>query len=65
MMIMHMSCHTDVSTADYYGLHTQWKLHYCVMDMRRQCPIAPLFRGDLAHVQKMCTRLSLSATLRT
>ena len=46
-------------TADYYSLHTQRKLHHCVTDVRRQYPIAPLFRGDLTHAQTMCTRLSL------
>ena len=60
MMIMHTSRHTDVWTADYYSLHTQQKLHHCVTDVRQRYPIAPLFRGDLAHVQTMCTRLSLS-----
>ena len=62
--IMHMSCHTDVLTADYYSLPSQRKLHHCVMNVRRQYPIAPLFRGNLAHAQTMCTRLSF-ATLRT
>ena len=59
MTIMYTSCHTDVSTTYYYSLHTQWKLHHCVLDVRRQYPIAPLFQGDLAHAQTMCTRLSL------
>ena len=59
MTIMHASRHTDVWTADYYSLHTQRKLHHCVTDVRRQYPIAPLFRGDLTHAQTMCTRLSL------
>ena len=59
MTIIHTSHHTDVSTTDYYSLHTQWKLHHCVTDVRRQYPIAPLFQGDLAHAQTMCTRLSL------
>ena len=59
MTIMHMSCHTDILTTNYYSLHSQRKLHHCVTDVRRQYPIAPLFRGDLAHAQTMCTRLSL------
>ena len=59
MTIIRTSCHTDISTADYYGLHTQRKLHHCVRNMRRQYSIAPLFRGDLLHAQTMCTRLSL------
>ena len=59
MTIMHASRHTDVWTADYYSLHTQRKLHHCVTDVRQQYPITPLFRGDLAHAQTMCTRLSL------
>ena len=59
MTMMHTSRRTDVPTADYYSLQTEWKLHHCVTDVRRQYPIAPLFRGDLVHVQTMCTRLSL------
>ena len=59
MTIMHASHHTDVSTVDYSSLHTQQKLHHCVTDVRRQYPIAPLFGGDLAHAQTVCTRLSL------
>ena len=59
MTIMHASHHTDVSTVNYSSLHTQRKLHHCVTDVKRQYPIAPLFRGDLAHAQTMCTRLSL------
>ena len=55
MTIMNASRHTDISTTDYY---TERKLHHCVTDVRRQYPIAPLFRGDLAHAQTMCTRLS-------
>ena len=57
MTIMHASHHTDVSTVNYSSLHTQRKLHHCVMDVKRQYPIAPLFRGDLAHAQTVCTRL--------
>ena len=64
MMIMHTLCYTDVLATDYYSLHTQWKLHHCVTDMRQQYPIAPLFRGDLAHAQTMCTRLSLRPSER-
>ena len=59
MTIMHASRHTDVWTADYYSLHTQHKLHHCVTDVRRQYPIAPLFKDDLTHAQTICTRLSL------
>ena len=59
MTMMHTSRCTDVPTADYYSLQTEWKLHHCVTDVRRQYPIAPLFRGDLVHAQTMCTRLSL------
>ena len=59
MTIMHALHHTDVLTVDYSGLHTQRKLHHCVTDVRQQYPIAPLFRGDLAHAQTVCTRLSL------
>ena len=59
MTIMHMSRHTNVSTTDYYSLHTQRKLYHCVTDVRRQYQIASLFRDDLAHVQTMYTRLSL------
>ena len=59
MTIMHASHHTDVSTVNYSSLYTQQKLHHCVMDVRRQYPIAPLFQGDLAHAQTVCTRLSL------
>ena len=29
------------------------------MDVRQQYPIAPLFQGDLAQTQTVCTRLSL------
>ena len=54
-----MSFRTDILTADYFSLHTQQKLHHCVTDMRQQHPIAPLFWGDLAHMQTMCTKLSL------
>ena len=59
MTIMHASHHTDVSTVNYSSLHTQRKLHHCVTDVKRQYPIAPLFRGDLAHAQTVCTRLAL------
>ena len=59
MTIMHASHHTDISIVDYSSLHTQQKLHHCVMDVRQQYPIAPPFRGDLAHAQTVCTRLSL------
>ena len=59
MTMIHTSRHTDVSTADYYSLQTEQKLYNCVMDVRRQYPIAPLFRGNLAHAQTMCTRLAL------
>ena len=58
MMMMHTSRRTDISTAGYC-LQTEQKLHHCVMDVRQQYPIAPLFRGNLAHAQTMCTRLSL------
>ena len=47
MTIMHVSHHTDVSTVNYSSLHTQRKLRHCVTDVKRQYPIAPLFRGDL------------------
>ena len=63
MMIMRTSCHTDISTADYYILCTQWKLHHCVTDVRRQYPITPLFHDDLAHAQVMCTSLSVRGPL--
>ena len=59
MTMKHTSRHTDISTADYYTLQTEWKLYHCVTDVRQQYPIVPLFRGDLAHAQTMCTRLSL------
>ena len=57
MTIIHASHHTDVSTVNYSSLHTQRKLHHCVTDVKRQYPIAPLFWGDLAHAQTVCTRL--------
>ena len=42
MTIMHMSCHTDVLTADYTD-YAQRKLLHHVTDVRQQYPIAPLF----------------------
>ena len=63
MTMKHTSRHTDISTADYYTLQTEWKLYHCVTDVRQQYPIVPLFRGDLAHAQTMCTRLSLRGEL--
>ena len=59
MTIMRTSRHTNISTADYYSLHTQRKLHHCVTDVKRLYPTTPLFWGNLAHVQTMCTRLFL------
>ena len=57
MTIMHASHHTDVSTVNYSSLHTQRKLHHCVMDVKQQYPIALLFRSNLVHAQTVCTRL--------
>ena len=52
MTIMHTSCHTDVSTADYYSLHTKWKLHHCVMDVKQQ--LYDLAKSQLPITQLVC-----------
>ena len=62
MATTHTSRHSDFSTADYtaYILNRSYII-VSLMCIRRQYPIAPppLFRGNLAHAQTMCTRLFL------
>ena len=63
MTIMHASHHTDVSTVNYSSLHTQRKLHHCVTDVKRQYPIAPLFRGDLGMRRLLGTAAEVLLTM--
>ena len=61
--IIRTSRHTNISTADYYSLHSQRKLHHCVSSRTSNDSIqSPHFSGAIWH---MCRPGSFSVTLKT